>query len=277
MRDATLARRALLALALGAAVGGWPAEPADAGARSKPAGRAARDPAEKRRQPRIVALDPGHGGVDPGAISPSGIHEKTVTLATARELARQLAATGRYRAVLTRRRDVFVPLRERVARALRHRAELFLSLHADALPDAAMRGLSVYTLSEEASDIETAALATRENNDDFAIGLKRSRQPPVINAILLDLARRQTSNRSLALARTIVDELGRTVTLLDRPHRSAGFAVLTAPHIPSALVELGCLTNRDEERLLLRPAHQRRLAQALVRAIDDYFAGAVQS
>jgi len=271
MRDTAIARRALLALAVGVVIGGWPAEPT--GARAHAERKPKTKP--KRQQVRTIVLDPGHGGADPGAISPRGIREKTIALATARELARQLKASGRYRAVLTRQRDVFVPLRERVARARRHRAELFLSIHADALPDAAMRGLSVYTLSEQASDRETAALAIRENKDDFVAGIKLSRQPPVIGAILFDMARRQTNNQSLALARSIVDELGRAVTLLDKPRRSAGFAVLTAPDIPSALVELGCLSNREEERLLPRPAYQRRLSQALVRAIDDFFAGAV--
>jgi N-acetylmuramoyl-L-alanine amidase len=213
--------------------------------------------------------------VDPGAISPKGLYEKTVTLATARELARRLDASGRYRALLTRGRDTFVPLRERVHRARTSRAELFLSIHADALPDHGLRGLSVYTLSERASDRETAALAVRENKADFVAGLWLSRQPPVIGAILLDLARRQTNNRSLLLARAIVEELGRSVPLLDKPHREAGFTVLTAPDIPSALVELGCLSNPGEERLLGQAAYQHRLAEALLRAIDDYFAGAV--
>jgi N-acetylmuramoyl-L-alanine amidase len=179
--------------------------------------------------------------------------------------------------VLTRRRDTLVKLRERVARAHRHRAELFVSIHADALPESELRGLSVYTLSEQASDRETALLAARENRDDFVIGLGRSKQPPVISAILLDLARRETNKRSLKLARAIVSELGHEVRLLPRPHRSAGFIVLTAPDIPSALVEIGCLSNPDEEKLLPTPAYQRRLARALLRAIDDYFAGLVRT
>jgi N-acetylmuramoyl-L-alanine amidase len=120
-------------------------------------------------------------------------------------------------------------------------------------------------------------LAARENKDDFVAGLKLSRQPRVIGAILLDLAQRQTSNHSIVLARAIVDELGHSVRLLNKPHRSAGFAVLTAPDIPSVLVELGCLSNPEEERLLQRPAHQRHLAQALVRAIDDYFASLIRA
>jgi N-acetylmuramoyl-L-alanine amidase len=266
MRDTTVARRTLLASAAGFGICAWAIGPVEA--REHARGR--RKP---RAKPRAIALDPGHGGVDPGAISPNGLYEKTVTLATARELARLLDASGRYRVRLTRGRDTFVPLRQRVARARAFRAELFLSIHADALPDRALRGLSVYTLSERASDRETAALAMRENKDDFVAGLHLSRRPPVISAILLDLARRQTNNQSLMLARAIVEELGRAVPLLEKPHREAGFTVLTAPDIPSVLVELGCLSNPAEERLLRRPAHQRRLAQALARAIDDYFAG----
>ena len=268
MRDAIITRRALLSLA-GLLVGALPmrrsaARPANQ--RSIPA---------RRRPLRIVALDAGHGGIDPGAISPRGIYEKHITLATARELARQLDATGRYHSLLTRRTDRFVPLRERIARARAVRAELFLSIHADALPDRSLRGLSVYTLSDQASDRETATLAMRENRDDFVAGLHLSRQPREIGAILLDLARRQTNNQSLVLARAIVDELGRAVPLRDRPHREAGFVVLTALDIPSSLVELGCLSNPQDEMLLPQPAHQQRLAQALVRAIDDYFAAAV--
>jgi N-acetylmuramoyl-L-alanine amidase len=268
MRDLVVARRTLLASAAGYGICAWAIGPAEAG-------RHARGPRQPRAKPRPIALDPGHGGVDPGAISPKGLYEKTVTLATARELARRLDASGRYRALLTRGRDRFVPLRERVARARAGRAELFLSIHADALPDRTLRGLSVYTLSERASDRETAALAVRENKDNFVAGLRLSRQPPVIGAILLDLARRQTNNQSRVLARSIVEELGRAVPLLDKPHREAGFTVLTAPDIPSVLVELGCLSNPAEERLLGQPAYQRRLAEALAHAIDDYFAGAV--
>lgn len=266
MRDIIIARRAILALAAGIAAGGWPVGSVRA-----------QLPAKGRRQhprihPRIVALDPGHGGIDPGAISPHGVYEKNLTLPTARELARLLDATGRYRTMLTRRGDTFVSLRERVARARANHAELFLSIHADALPDGAMRGLSVYTLSDQASDRIAAALAIRENRDDFVGGVRLSRQPREIGAILLDLARRQTNNRSLILARMIVEELGRAVPLLDTPHRAAGFAVLTAPDMPSALVELGCLSNPGDERLLRQRAHQQRLAHGLARAIDGYFA-----
>jgi N-acetylmuramoyl-L-alanine amidase len=266
MRDIIIARRALLALAAGIAACVGPRRPVHA---------AKARPSHRQTHPRVVALDPGHGGVDPGAISPHGIYEKNLTLPTARELARQLETTGRYRTLLTRRGDGFVSLRERVARARANHADMFLSIHADALPDSAMRGLSVYTLSDQASDRDTAALAIRENKDDFVGGVHLSRQPREIGAILLDLARRQTNNRSLMLARAIVEELGRTVPLLETPHRAAGFAVLTAPDMPSALVELGCLSNPGDERLLCQHAHQQLLARGLARAIDDYFASPV--
>ena len=266
MRDIVITRRALLTLAAGIAAGAWPVTSADA--RSAGKGK----PPHPRKQRRVIALDPGHGGADPGAVSPHRVFEKNITLAAAGELARQLEATGRYRTILTRRGDIFVPLHRRVARARENRAELFLSIHADTLPDRAVRGLSVYTLSNEASDRATAALALRENKDDFVAGVKLSRQPREIGAILFDLARRQTDNLSLALARAIVAELGRAVPLLEKPHRAAGFAVLTAPDMPSALVELGCLSNPEEERLLRQPGYRQRLAHGLMQAIDDYFA-----
>ena len=264
MRDTVIARRVLLALVAGACLP-RPVEARSRAQRRRPPGH----PAVHRR---TVALDPGHGGIDPGAISPHGLYEKRITLATARDLAVLLDASPRYRAVLTRDRDVYVPLEERVARARSDHAELFLSIHADALPDDAMHGLSVYTLSEQASDREAAALATRENRDDFVPGARLSRQPRDIAAILLDLTRRHTNNGSQRLAQAIVAQLGRVVPLLERPHRSAAFVVLTAPDIPSALVELGCLSNPIEEKRLPQPAYQRRLALGLMRAIDAYFA-----
>jgi N-acetylmuramoyl-L-alanine amidase len=219
-----------------------------------------------------VALDPGHGGIDPGAIGLSGVYEKDIVLATARDLARLLRATRRFRVVMTRDSDEFIPLRDRVARAQTAGADLFLSIHADTLPNPAMRGLSVFTQSARASDREAAALAVRENMADLVGGPRLSQQPRDIGKVLLDLARRQTGNLSIALAHDVVTALGREVVLLERPQRAADFAVLTAPDIPSALVELGCLSNTTEERLLRRPAYRQRLARGLARAIEAYFA-----
>ena len=224
-----------------------------------------------RRVPTVV-IDPGHGGVDPGAISPEGVHEKDIVLETAWEFARELAARPSYRVVLTRSTDEFLPLRERVARAHAWKADLFLSIHADALPDTEMRGLSVFTLSAHASDREAAALASSQNRADLVGGIKLSRQPRDVGNILLDLTRRQTGNLSITLARKVVDQLGRDVVLLERPQRSADFAVLTAPDIPSALVELGCLSNPAEERLLQQRSYQQKIARGLARAVESFFA-----
>jgi N-acetylmuramoyl-L-alanine amidase len=264
MRDGDIARRTLLGLFAAAMMDRGRSAWAQPRARHKPA-------------PHVIAIDPGHGGVDPGAISSRGIYEKDITLDTAHALARRLEATRRFRVVLTRHGDVYVPLRERVVRARAQHADLFLSIHADTLPDAELRGLSVYTLSEAASDRETAALASRENRDDFAARLKLARRPPVIGNILLDLARREISNRSLLLAHDVVEQMVHMVPLLEKPQRAAGFAVLTAPDMPSALVELGCLSNREEERLLEQSAYRARLAFGLMQAIEAYFAAGAGS
>jgi N-acetylmuramoyl-L-alanine amidase len=242
------------------------------GAIAAPVGAAqvrGKPPAPPRRH--LVILDPGHGGVDPGTIGVSGVYEKDVALSTTRELAALLESTQRYRVVLTRTSDEFVPLPERVARARAAGGELFLSIHADALPDSGMRGASVYTLSEEASDQQAAALAARENKADLVAGIDLSRHAPEVSNILFDLARRQTNNLSIGLARKLVSELGHDIRLLNNSHRSAGFAVLKAPDIPSALVELGCLSNRDEDRLLRTSPYQKKLANDILRSVHDYF------
>jgi N-acetylmuramoyl-L-alanine amidase len=221
---------------------------------------------------RVIVIDPGHGGIDPGAIGADGVFERDVVFPTAVALARLLAATHRFRVFLTRRQDEFVPLRERVARARARHADLFLSIHADALPDHARRGLSVFTLSAAASDRDAAALAQSENRE-VVDGVNLRRQSHDVGAVLLDLARRQTDNLSLALGRAVVSTLGREVALLENPLRSAGFLVLTAPDIPSVLVELGCLSNPVEGRFLQRAAYRERLARGLARAVETYFAG----
>lgn len=243
--------------------------PAMAAAAKKPPARndQPRQPIQRRR----VVIDPGHGGNDPGTIGARGSHEKGVTLTVARELRRQLLASQRYDVTLTRERDEFVSLADRVQRARAVRGELFLSLHADAIHRPDVRGASVYTLSEKASDARAAALAAKENRADAIAGLDLSHQKPDIAAILIDLVQRETKNRSATFANILLPELGRDVRLLDRSHRFAGFAVLKAPDIPSVLVEMGYLSNREDERLLNAPAHQVRLAATLVRAIGRFF------
>ncbi len=228
----------------------------------------------KRNGPVVVAIDPGHGGVDPGTRSRSGVYEKRITLAAARELARQLAATGRYRVVLTRERDVFVPLPTRVAVARKAGASLFISLHADSIANRKLRGASVYTLSENASDAESAALAAKENKADVIAGIDLSSQvyDPEVANILIDLAQRQTNNDSGKFAEVLVPELGRVGRLLRKTHRYAGFRVLKAPDVPSVLIEMGYLSNARDERLLLSPAKRAKLMSAVRRAVDRYFA-----
>ncbi|MDE2165914.1 MAG: N-acetylmuramoyl-L-alanine amidase [Alphaproteobacteria bacterium] len=218
----------------------------------------------------LIMLDAGHGGVDPGAIGVVGTYEKNIALPTVLELARQLEATRRFRITLTRRDDVFIPLEGRVARARAANADLFLSIHADALPSRAERGASVYTLSEKASDRLAAAMAASENSADRFAGIKLSHDP-VVNGILFDLARRQTSNLSIRLAGDVVNHLRQHVVMLPNSHRAANFVVLKAPDIPSALVEIGCLSNRTEERDLRRPSYRTEIARALTRSINQYF------
>lgn len=250
-----------------------PPAPPTAPAASMPAPRAAPGTARSIQRPMIV-IDPGHGGVDPGAIGRSGTHEKDVTLAMSREVRRQLEQSGKFRVHLTRDEDVFIQLRERIAIARRQEADMFLSIHADSMGNgnSATRGASIYTLSENASDSEAAALAARENRADIIAGMDLSRENRDVTSILIDLAQRETMNHSIVFARQLVRELGREIVLLPQnPHRFAGFAVLRSPDVPSVLIELGYLSNRDDEELLTRPQHRSKVASGIVRAIEAYF------
>lgn len=220
---------------------------------------------------RIIVIDPGHGGVDPGAIGISGIYEKHITLAMAREFKEQLEKTGRFKVSLTRSRDVFVPLRERVNRAREAGAELFLSLHADAIKNRNTRGLSVYTLSERASDREAAALAEKENKADLIAGIDLAGETPEVTNILIDLAQRESMNQSAKFAAVLVKELRHYTRVLRNTHRFAGFAVLKAPDLPSVLVELGFLSNRNDEKALRDKKYRAQMAQGMVRAVSGFF------
>ena len=220
----------------------------------------------------VVAIDAGHGGVDPGALGTGGSVEKTITLAMAKELQRQLEATGRYRVILTRDSDVFVRLRDRIELARVGRADLFVSLHADAHDTGRLRGASVYTLSEQASDAEAEALAAKENKADLIAGIDLSNNDEIVTNILIDLAQRETKNLSARFADMLVKELKRETLLLRKTHRFAGFAVLKAPDVPSVLIELGYLSSREDESLLRSAKHRRKLGASIGRAIDAYFA-----
>lgn len=220
---------------------------------------------------RTVVLDPGHGGIDPGTTGVGGVREKVLTLDVANDLKRVLEASGRYHVVLTRTSDTFIRLRERIAIARAERAEIFLSLHADALGDAGFHGMTVYTLSDKASDAEAEALAQRENKAELIAGVDLNEESPEVASILIDLAQRETMNLSARLAGHLVQELSREAQLLRNGHRFAGFAVLKAPDVPSALIELGYLSNRQDAQLLGQTAYRRRLGQAVLRALDNFF------
>ncbi len=222
----------------------------------------------------VVVVDPGHGGVDPGTIGAGGVREKHVALQAALELKRQLEVSGKYAVVMTRNRDVFVRLKRRVTSARAAEADLFISLHADAVAKKHVRGATVYTLSEQASDEEAAALAAKENRADIIAGIDLTAEAydDDVTKILIDLAQRKTMNVSAQFAGELVAELGKTTRLRRDTHRFAGFRVLKAPDVPSVLVELGYLSNRDDERVLSDPNHRRDLMAAVVRAVDRFFA-----
>ena len=219
-----------------------------------------------------IVLDAGHGGVDPGTIGIGGTLEKNVTLPMVLELRRQLLATGRYKVVLTRDRDIFIPLHERVAIARAARADLFISIHADSIHNSQERGATVYTLSDTASDAEAAAEAARENRSDIIAGVDLSHENKEVTSILIDLAQRESMNRSVTFASLLVKEIGKQAPLIaEKPHRFAGFVVLKAPDVPSALIELGYLSNGRDERLLTEPRQRAKVASAIIHAIDLYF------
>lgn len=225
-----------------------------------------------RAEAPLVMLDPGHGGKDPGAIGVSGTYEKYVALDTALELRRLLEAGGRYRVAMTRYRDIFIPLEDRVAEAQKHGASLFMSMHADALKDdRAVRGASVYTLSSKASDAQSAYLARSENSADRFGGLPIPHVSPEVGRILASLVRRETRVGSVRFANDMVGSLHRSIPMLPNPERHAGFVVLKSSDIPSVLVEMGFMSNPRDEAALRRPAHRKVVAEAMQRAVDAFF------
>ena len=224
---------------------------------------------------RTIVIDAGHGGIDPGAESIAGYHEKEITLATARLLAKTLEQTGRYKVVLTRDSDVYLKLHERVARARAAHGNLFISLHADSAgSDRSTRGASIYTLSETASDVETERYAQRENRADAIGGVDLGDQSDDVAGILVDLTVRETVNDGNRLAGMMVDALEHKGVMLlpSTPHRSAGFAVLKSPDIPSVLIEMGYLSDMSDARALADPRHQQQIANAVADGVDRYFA-----
>jgi len=222
----------------------------------------------------LIVLDPGHGGLDSGTVALTGENEKELVLAFALMLRDRLEKSGKYRVIMTRSDDRFVPLGERVQIARSHHATLFMSIHADSMEhhDSEARGASVYTLSEHASDTEAARLADDENRADVIAGVDLTAEPGDVADILIDLAQRETKTFSLHLARTLVNELKTASRLHKHPIKSAGFRVLKAPDVPSVLVELGYVSNGQDLKLMLSDAWRSRATDAIAQAINTYFA-----
>ena len=263
MPDSVLLRRSLLGGAATLAIG---------------MARAA-SPKPTRRMPTadaalpLVVLDPGHGGKDPGAIGVSGTYEKHIAFAAANELQRQLRNGRKVRVRLTREKDIFIPLEDRVGWAQRQGASLFISMHADAVSDHDVRGASIYTLSDVASDSQTAALARRENSADRFAGLDFHDEPPEVARILSSLVRQETRSGSARLQRSMVNSLDQELPMLQNPARHASFVVLKAADLPSILVEMGFMSNVRDEAALRRADHRAVVASAMMRAVDAFFEG----
>lgn len=220
----------------------------------------------------VVAIDAGHGGKDPGAIGPTGVYEKTVVLAIARRLKTLIDAQPGMRAVLTREGDYYLPLRERMTLARKQRADLFVSIHADAYRDRRVTGSSVYVLSDRGASSEAARwLAERENAADLVGGVSLDNKDPLVKSVLLDLSQTGTIQASTSAADAVLSSLRRVGEIKRERVQSAGFAVLKSPDVPSVLIETAFISNPKEEKRLADPRHQQKLAEAILAGVRDFF------
>jgi N-acetylmuramoyl-L-alanine amidase len=221
----------------------------------------------------LIVLDPGHGGIDTGTKGPNGQMEKDIVLDFTKRLREKIETAGKYRVLLTRSDDTFVPLAERVRFAREAGAALFISIHADSLPrrEGDTQGATIYTLSETATDPAAARLAEQENRADVIAGVDLKEQPDDVAGILIDLAQRETKTYSVQFANKLVGIMKRTARLHKEPIKSAGFRVLRAPDVPSVLVELGYVSNKEDLQSLLSDSWRDHTADAMASAIDGYF------
>lgn len=233
--------------------------------------------APQSRAKPVIMIDPGHGGIDPGAIGATNLYEKTVVLAVARQLRAALAAAGRFHIVMTRQSDVFVSLDQRLRLSRQHSPDLFISLHADSIEAGsltqAIRGASVYTLSESASDNLARLMAEKENASDAIAGLETAEVEgqDQVRSILIDLLKRETANFSADFSRTLVGKLGKSVPMSRDPLRSAAFKVLKQTGSPSVLIELGYMSNPEDEKLMASADWQKQVSLSIAQAVDQYF------
>ncbi|HWF99112.1 MAG TPA: N-acetylmuramoyl-L-alanine amidase [Steroidobacteraceae bacterium] len=265
-----------LILTLGDAPAALPAAAASSGMRA--AADAIPTPIRARHEPAntgrdiIVAVDAGHGGVDPGAIGPHGLEEKNVTLAIARLLARRIDEQRGMRAVLTRDSDIFIPLRQRMVIARRAKADLFVSVHADDVSQRDIAGASVYILSLRGASSEAARwLAERENDADLKGGVKLDDKSSTLASVLLNLSQSATISESMTAARQVLVSLDQSVPVRKPVVQQAAFVVLKSPDIPSMLIETDYISDPREERRLHSRSHQRRIADAIFRGVRVYF------
>ena len=248
------------------------------GGEGKPAEKAPPENGKTEPKPEIarlvtIVLDPGHGGEDPGAIGRGGSYEKHVTLSVARRLKQKIDATPNMRSVLTRDGDYFIPLHQRVQKARKVQADLFVSVHADAFIKPTARGSSVFVLSETGASSSAARwLANKENSADLVGGVNLGVKDPYLARTLLDLSQTATINDSLKLGKDVLGELGHINTLHKAHVEQAGFAVLKAPDIPSILIETAFISNPEEEARLNDETYQERMAEAILKGIRRYFA-----
>jgi len=241
-------------------------------ASTRPAEVAQPAAAPSRDGRKLVVIDPGHGGIDPGAIGASKTREKDVVLAFGLKLRDLLKASGNADVVMTREDDRFLSLKDRVRIARENEADLFIAIHADTVRGPEARGATIYTLSEKASDAEAEALAHKENRADIIAGVDLETESEEVTDILIELAQRESKIHSLVFAKKAVAEMKPVTRFTGKPMRSAGFVVLKAPDVPSVLVELGYLSSRQDEEQLTSPEWQERTAAALARAVGKYFA-----
>lgn len=219
----------------------------------------------------LIVLDPGHGGVDGGAEAPNGVKEKDIVLAFAKILQKLLVDTGKFDVALTREGDEFLKLEDRVALARQNKADLFISIHADSFQDEAIRGASIYTRDENATDALDKVLAEQENKVDLIAGFAVPRMEDQVVDILVDLMRREMRRQSFKAARSIVNQMSSKVRLRRFPLRRADFLVLQSPDVPSLLLELGFLSNANDIANLTAASWRDKVAEALAAGIDGYF------
>ncbi len=237
---------------------------------------AAAAPAPIANIKKTIVIDPGHGGIDSGASSPTKTREKDVVLAYGLALRDTLEKTANYNVVMTRNDDTFVPLEGRVKIARDNKADLFIAIHADTvggplLRNTSVRGATVYTVSDKATDAEAEALAQKENRADIIAGIDLGTANKQVADILINLAQRESKNQAMFFAKKSVTELKQVTEMTGKPIRSAAFVVLKAPDVPSVLIELGYLSSQQDEKLLLSTEWRARMAQAMTNAIDAYF------